>query len=626
MALVKIWILLSAWLCATGWILSALHALNGPGYLLALLLTAGLGLVFKQHWWPATGFHWPNWRKLARRFRRPAPLIILGIAVFSLASGLYALPENGDTNAYRIPRVLHWLNESGWHWIRTEDSRQNIAGCGYEWLFAPLMLLTHSERWIFLPNLIAYFLLPGMLFTFFRQMRIPGRVAWWWSWLVASGWCYTMQACSTDNDSLATVYALAALGFALQARERKSTSDLWLSLIAAAVMTAIKPTNLVLMLPIFVAICPSWRLLWNRPAATTAVTVICLLASFLPMAFLNWQHTGSWKGFVPSSDSTAWWEWGAAQEISSPVWGIVGNAFALTAQNLLPPFFPWAPAWNDAMQHFLQTPLGAHFTSFESFGRLNRSVKQTSAGLGLHIIMMVVISFLWFLCRRKKRAHWRRPALYSWLTWTPWVALLVFMAKVGAYENARFLAPLYPLLLLVLVGQPGMVCLVRSRWWQRLGLLLMAGTLAFMLYICGRGFIPTSVFARLHDAPHPGWLRVLDNYYQTRLSVAAYWEFTRRHAAGETVVGYASICGGLEPGMWRPWGHGRVERILPNDPPDRVRARGIHCVFIEDEALATNHETIEQWLERFQAELVDQMSYTTDPGAPRTHLYFARLR
>jgi hypothetical protein len=626
MALVTLWILLSAWLCATGWILSALHTLNGPGYLAALAVTAAVGLIFKKHWWPAGGIHAPNWRKLARRFRRPAPLIILGIGLLSLASGLYAIPENGDTNAYRIPRVLHWLSESGWHWIRTDDSRQNISGCGYEWLFAPLILLTHSHRWVFLPNIIAYFLLPGLLFSFFRRMRITGLAAWWWSWLVAAGWCYTLQAYSTDNDSLATVYALAALVFTLPGREQKTTPELWLSLIAAAVMTTIKPTNLVLLLPCFVAICPAWRLLLNRPVATGGIIMICLWASFLPMAFLNWQHTGSWKGFMPSSGPAAWWEWGAAQEISSPVWGIMGNAFALTAQNLLPPFFPWATAWNDAMQHFLQTPLGSHFASFESFGRLNRSIKATSAGLGLHVIMLAAISIVVILFKRGKMALWLRPSLYGWLIWTPWVALLVFMAKVGAYQNARFIAPLYPLLLLALLCQPGMGSLVRSRWWQRLALLMIAGTLALLVYTCGRVFIPSSVFARLQDAPRPGFLRVLDDYYQTRLSISAYWEFTARHAAGETVVGYATICGGLEPGMWQPWGHGRVERILPDDSPAWVRSRGIRSVFIEDLALANNNETIEQWLERFQAELVDQMSYTTDPGAPRTHVYFARLR
>ena len=624
MVWVTIWILLSAWLFAAGWILSACHALNGPGYLILLAITVAGGLVFKKHWWPPDGFHPPNWRKLRRRFLRPAPLLILAIAVLSLAAALCSPPENGDSNAYRLPRVLHWLAESRWHWIRTDDSRQNIAGCGYPWLFAPLILLTQTDRWICLPNFISYLLLPVALFSFFRRMKVESRVAWWWSWLVSAGWCYALQAYSTDDDSLATIYALAALDFGLRAREEKKIGWLWLSLLAASVLTAVKPTNLPLLLPCFIAICPSWRLALNRPQATAAVILFCVLASFLPLAFLNWRHTGSWKGYMPAPGPVIWWQWGRAQDLPSPFWGFIGNAFCLPVQNLLPPFFPWAPAWNGAMKHFLQTPLGSHFIAFENFGKLSRSITPVSAGLGLNVILVMLASIF---CPRKSRAASRsasRPAIYGWLRWTPWLALFVFMAKVGSYQNARFLAPYYPLLLLALLLHPGMAGLVRRRWWQRLVLLVMAGTLAFLFYPCGRGFVPSSLFARLHASSHP--VKVLDDYYQTRLSIATYWDFAARHAAGEPVIGYASVCGGLEPGLWRPWNHhGRVERILPDDSPAWVRSRGIRSVIIDDAALGVNHETIEQWLARFQATLADQMTFSTDPGAPRTHLYFARL-
>ena len=625
MVLAIIWILLSAWLSATGWILSALHELNGPGYLLALAVTAAGGLAFKQHWWPAGGFRLPPWRKFLRRFWRPAPLIILAVAALSLAAGLRETPENGDTNAYRIPRVLHWLSASGWHWIRTEDSRQNITGCGYEWLFTPLVLLTHNVRWIFLPNLIAYCLLPGLLFSFFHQLKMESRVAWWWTWLLASGWCYTMQACSTNNDSMAVVYALAALTFALRARAEKKFAWLWLSLLAAAVMSAVKPTNLPLLLPCFVAACPSWRLLLTRPLASAALAAFGALASFLPMALLNWQHTGSWKGYLPVSGPVIWWHWGPGDEPSSPFWGIIGNTFYLVVQNLLPPFFPWARAWNEAMHHFLQTPFGAHFTSFESFGRLNRSVSPVSAGIGLNVVIVMLVSIFSLLKFRGTVLPLTRPAIYGWLRWTPWLALLLFMAKVGACQSARYLATYYPLLAIVLLMQPSMAALVRRRWWQRLVLLLMTVTLLFMSYDCGRNVIPSFVFARLQASHRPGFLKVLDDYYQTRLTIAAYWEFTSRHSADQAVVGYATICGGLEPGIWRPWGHGRAERILPDDSPEWARSRGIQYVFVEDAALNETHETIQQWLERFQATLLDQMTFATDPGAARTHLYFVRL-
>jgi hypothetical protein len=277
------------------------------------------------------------------------------------------------------------------------------------------------------------------------------------------------------------------------------------------------------------------------------------------------------------------------------------------------------------MHHFLQTPFGAHFTSFESFGRLNRSVSPVSAGLGLNVVIVVLVSIFSVHKLRGTVLPVARPAIVGWLRWTPWLALLAFMAKVGASQSARFLAAYYPLLAIALLLQPGMASVVRCRWWQRLVLLLMTATLAFMSYDCGRTYIPSSVFARLQAGPRPGFLKVLDDYYQTRRSVAAYWEFGSRYSTDKAVVGYATICGGLEPGMWWPWGHGRVERILPDDPPEWARLRGIQYVFVDQPYLTETHQTIEQWLEHFHATVLDQMTYTTDPGAPRSHLYFVQL-
>ncbi len=629
--LVTLWVLLSAWLCAVGWILSACHALNSSGYLVALAATIAIALVFKKNWWPADGFHWPNWRKLRRRFSRPAPLIFFTIALLCLASGLCAIPENGDSNAYRIPRVFHWLHESGWHWIRTEDSRQNLAGVGYEWLYAPLMLISRSDRWVFLPNIISFCLLPGISFSFLRQMQVKPQVAWWWCWLLACGCTFVLQACSTSNDALAAVYVLAAIALALRARAGGRIGDLWLALLAASLMTAVKPTNILLLLPCAVVVLPSCRLLLSRPISTAGVIGLCLLASFVPMALLNQHYTGSWKGYVPEPGPHIWWHWGSVQELPSPFsfWGVVRilvNALYLLIQNLAPPFFPWAAAWNGWMERFVQTPLGSHFAVFEHLGLLRRAQNGSSAGIGLGVMTVAIVSFV-------ATRNWRRTApshhtfcVFFFLRWTPWLSLLVFLAKVGTIETARLIDPYYVLLFTPLLVLPGMESLVRQRWWRRLALAVMAATLAFVMYDCGRTFIPPSVFARARALPHCGFLKVLDAYYAARASVSGYREFATRHAASEAVVGYATICGGSEPSMWQPWGHGRVERILPDDTPEWVRSRGIHCIFIEGSlVLAIRHQTIEQWLKEFDATLVDQMTFATDPGAPLSHLYFVRL-
>src|SRR5262249_8624306 len=147
---------------------------------------------------------------------------------------------NLDTLGYRLPRVLHWLTEERWHWIRTCDERMNVAGCGFEWLSAPLLLFTRSDRLDFLINWVSYLLLPGLIFSVFTRLGVRGRVAWWWMWILSSGWCYALQAGSLQNDAFVVVYALAAVDFALRARQSQRVSDAWFSMLAAGLLTGVK--------------------------------------------------------------------------------------------------------------------------------------------------------------------------------------------------------------------------------------------------------------------------------------------------------------------------------------------------------------------------------------------------
>ncbi|HXB60153.1 MAG TPA: hypothetical protein VNU95_11335, partial [Candidatus Acidoferrales bacterium] len=197
----RIWVLLSTLLVASGWILSALHELNLGGYgVVFALASAGVLIWLRRTGWRPSKGPARLFQTFKRRFRRPAPLIFLVLSVMSLVSGCLYAPYNSDTNAYRIPRVLHWLGQGQWHWIHTEEIRMNVVDCGYEWLMTPLMLFTHTDRFLFLLNWVSYLMLPGLFFCVLRYCGAAGRVAWWWSWLLASGWCYVMQAASVAND------------------------------------------------------------------------------------------------------------------------------------------------------------------------------------------------------------------------------------------------------------------------------------------------------------------------------------------------------------------------------------------------------------------------------------------
>ena len=632
----RFWIWLSAVAVGGGWILSVFHALNRAGYAV-LLVASAVPLFF---WWRTNSRH-PrfhparSWSKLWHRFKRPAPLIFLLMFLLNLGGGLVARLDNADSNMYRIPRVLHWLGHEGWHWIHTGDSRMNIAGCNFEWLSAPLILFEKTDRWVFLINICAYALLPGLVFSTFRRLRISPRVTWWWMWILSSGWCYVFQACSNINDSLGAVYALAAVGFALRAKETGKTEDLWVSLLAAGLLTGLKQTNLPLLLPCFVAAWLVKREWLKQPFTACVVGAFGLLISAATLACLNWTHTGSWIGFSKVEDGQVF-AWGKQHELTSPVWGIIGNLFCLPAQNIMPPIFPWFAQWNAGMERFLQTTWGAHFTQFECFGRLGRSAGSGNAGIGIGVVCLTLVS-VWGAYRlRQQRASGMNATghiqtydrVLRLLLMAPWISLLVFMAKVGTYENARQAAPYYALLFPLILAGTGHARLVRRRWWQGFAVAMMCFTLAWLGVVRGRELLPASVVTHLqHKYPKRKIFSMFGDYYASCASVESQRNFLQASGVGsEKIIGYFTRCGGTEPGWWMPFGQRRIERILADDAPMQLRRQGIHYVVVDSEAIEPAQVTIEQWADRYHGDLVNELFYTKTPNSPLGHLYLVHLR
>src|SRR6266567_9320404 len=124
--LVVPWILLAAFLQCAGWGLSLIHQLNALGYAVAIGVATGLS------WWNRSLFDAGRIR--FGRFRRVFPCCFLALAVLATLGGVLHPPANYDGLTYRIPRVLHWLAEGGWHWIHSSFHRLNVRSAGWEWL------------------------------------------------------------------------------------------------------------------------------------------------------------------------------------------------------------------------------------------------------------------------------------------------------------------------------------------------------------------------------------------------------------------------------------------------------------------------------------------------------------
>jgi hypothetical protein len=623
--LVRFWILLSTLLVGGGWILSALHQLNRTGY--AMVLSA-LTLVVFVWWKKSRSLSVENFRRLHRkfskRFRRRAPQLFLLIAALSLLSGALYPALNYDANAYRLPRVMHWLWAGHWHWIHTFDSRMNIAACGMEWLSAPLILFSHSDRLLFLINWISYLMLPGLIFSVFTRLQVRPRVAWWWAWLLSSGWCFALQAGSVANDSFAAIYILAAVDLALRAHEKNSKTDLWLSLLAAALATGAKQTNIPLAVLWFLAAWPARSLFWKNPLRTSVVAVFALLVSIVPISVLNYRHCGTWMPLNSTGVATL------GQFHLNPFWGVIGNALCIPVQNLLPPFYEllppfysyWVPLWNEWMRGFLHTSFGAHFSSFENFGYLSgvyyHGISEGNAGLGLGICVVIFAALREM--RRLKKSFAMETATRSGLQLrllriAPWGLLLLFMAKVGTFENARQIAPYYAFLFPAWLVKAALADVVRQRRWQKLGLFFMAVTAALVAASGDRPLFPArTILNPLREKFPDGEIvsgesaRYLESFYQI---TQARRDFVKQALPkDETVIGYyAEICDVDETGIWLPFGQHRVECISPDDPPERLRTLGIRFVIINGAAVHKTHGNIQNWLKQYDAVHVDDFTF-----------------
>ncbi len=444
---IQLWIWISAFAAAAGWTLSAAGELNRPGYALAFALFIGLIFSLRKK------LEWPRLTRLAclkknlRRFRRPLPFCFAALTALIFLGGIIYSPDNYTGLTYRVGRVLQWLSHGHWVWIHTLDPRMNDRACGMEWLMAPLLLFTHSTRGLFLLNFLPFLLLPGLIFSTLTRMGVRPRAAWHWMWLLPTGYDFLLQAGSIANDTFPTLYALAAVNFALRAAKSKNFSDVCHSILAAALLTGAKASNLPLLLPWAVLMLPVLPLLRKKFAAAVLVVMLAAAVSFLPTAVLNTIHCGDWSGAVLEPP---------VMIVKNPVIAVTGNIFQLFLENLCPPFFPQAAWWNAHATKILPATLVSISKHFDNgFFQLGELPTEDSSGIGPVLSVLLALSIIAKFRRRSSSSpSGASSSAFRILVLTaPWLALLAYCAKSGMITAARLIAPYYPLLLpLLLVG------------------------------------------------------------------------------------------------------------------------------------------------------------------------------
>jgi hypothetical protein len=542
-----IWVCGCAYLNCAGWLLSACHQLNPLGYALALLP----GIFLAWSWLKKNP---PAFRpqKYFRRCRRLLPAIFFLLAALVFLGGILYAPSNFDALTYRLPRMLNWLTAGHWFWIPTINKRMNYSGAAWEWVALPFLALLKSDRGMFLINALGFLLMPGLLFAIFRQLGVARKVAWAWMWLLPLAYGYITQAGSIGNDFTGTLFYLLSVHFGLRARRSGRVTDLWLAILAAALLTGVKLSNLPLALPCLVAIWPALPQLRKHLVGSIVMGVMAVVISALPMVTLNQIYTGSWNG-DPQNEYR--------MQIKNPVAGLLGNGFLLAEQSLVPPVLPGSNKIHQRLYAALPAWLKTEFPRMFSV-KINELPGEEGAGLNLAITLPLLLVSVAALvrCRRTDFAK-KLFSLWPPVVLAAWVALLVCMAKLGSEAGPRLMLPYYPLVLIPWLLLSAQSRLLRWRAWRVFLVLLAVSTLPVLVLSMARPLWPAQTITAQLARAHP------DNQNLQRLATT-YTAYAHRNdilaplraglPADAREIGFIAGSNDTSYSLWRPFGQHQV--------------------------------------------------------------------
>jgi hypothetical protein len=621
-SIVASWVILCAFCNFIGWILSAIHQLNPAGYAVAFGLALLVFVVWKEKT-KAVFFQARDLAKLRRRFRRPFPMAFLILAALAILGGVLYPPSNYDALAYRLPRVMHWLAEGRWHWIHSDFERVNDRGPGIEWVSAPVIAFTGTDRLLFLLNAISFLLLPGLIFSVFTRLGVRGRVAWCWIWPLSCGYCFLLQAGSIGNDLFTVPFVLAAIDYALRSHQQKSLGAFWLSILAAGLFTGVKANTLPLGLPYVIALAPGWRLWSKKMYVTVAACLVALVISFVPIAYFNAKHVGDWTGE-------------SAQHMTSDKSKLsarlAGNFVILAINGFTPPIAPFASWWNSHVSPRLADKsfgkaIDANFMTPTPIFVMSEMDTEEEAGLGFGNYLLVGATIVAVLWTSRNRVGGRLRGFPLFFVVGTVIAFLVFMATSYVLSTPRLLTPYYPLLAipLLLVAHPDMV---RRRWWRVL--VMISFVLAALPVIVSPPrplfpWKPTIALLRKIGCPAQLVTRAESVYSVYSHRADGFAPIKSLLPPRTAVIGLVTY-DDPEAALWLPYGSLRVIHVCHDDTGAFLRAEGLTYVLVSSEKFHLDFPMpFEQWLKEVNGTRVQTVPLRLRAGEGPVDWYLVRL-
>jgi hypothetical protein len=204
------------------------------------------------------------------------------------------LPSTLDSLAYRIPRMLLWLQEGRIHHLDCVDPRLNYMTPVWGLVNLPLFLWL-GERSLFLTGFLSWLVSLVLFRHWALEVGIDEAKADWAAVICAATTFGVLQAASTTNDLLAAVLVLIALNAVVMFERSGRGGDILWAILALCLAAGVKPHFSVLVLPfvLWFWLSPSrpWRSLrWRLVPVLLPVWLLC---SPVPSFVMNTLTYGS---------------------------------------------------------------------------------------------------------------------------------------------------------------------------------------------------------------------------------------------------------------------------------------------------------------------------------------------
>ncbi len=191
--------------------------------------------------------------------RKPAMVALAPVLLLLLFMLCKYPPTTWDSMTYHMARIVHWMQNQSIDYYFTSISRQNRMGPGAEYLLLFFQVLTGTDYLATSVQFIAFLLLPGAYFYLLRTLKVLQCYHSPIVLLTLTAPMLLFQATTTQNDVVAALAAVATIISAVRIFagriEKLSTADFALFGLCLAVGFLVKPTAILVSLPLIGVLC-----------------------------------------------------------------------------------------------------------------------------------------------------------------------------------------------------------------------------------------------------------------------------------------------------------------------------------------------------------------------------------